>query len=72
MADLAHINCAMCGTEFGVEPEVEYYLRLAAVSFYCPLGHGNVFTRPKVGTAPKKRERQSATVLKLVPPDDAA
>ena len=72
MSDLVRLKCATCGTVFGVEPEVEYYSRLAETSFYCPLGHGNVFRRPEAGEAPKKRERQSATILKLIPPDDAA
>lgn len=54
---LAELNCADCFQHFAVDQELLNRLQQTGKTFYCPLGHGNVYRDNELARLKKENQR---------------
>lgn len=59
------IDCYKCGALFALPADVDEELHRSGRTFYCPNGHGQVYTQSTVKQLQREREAHARTVARL-------
>lgn len=64
--ELKQVNCVQCGIPFAITDHQMAKLRMTHKVFYCPSGHGNVYTKDtEVDILKKELDKKTKELLSL-------